>query len=167
MLCSNHCLADIETFTLSVNVHNGQRSVRLYKGNYVEQDSISLDDPSAPQTSTLLAYRPQYEDFHDSGLAGLFVKIEDVFPCTQTYFDYEPVCSVFTREEDGFRKGKRIIKAADIGNNINVFSNGASFGNEAVFALAVEDCPEMNEDCLHSWAQFEIVCMLPCQESSM
>ena len=156
MLCSDHCFADIETFTLSVNVHNGARSVKLYKEYYVEQDSISLEDPSAPQTSTLLAYRPRYDDFHDSGLAGLFVKIQDVFPCTQTFFDYEPVCSIFTREEDGFRKGKRLIKAADIGNNMHVF------GDDSSFAIAVEGCPEMNEDCLHSWAQFEIVCMLPC-----
>ena len=156
MLCSDHCLAGIKTFTLSVNVNNGRRSVVLYK-EYVEQDSISLDNPSDPQTSTLLAYRPQYEDFHRSGLAGLFVKIQDVYPCTESIFDYEPVCSVFTREEDGFRKGKRIIKAADIGNNINVFG-----WDRSTFALAVEGCPEMNADCLHSWAQFEIVCMLPC-----
>ena len=156
MLCSDHCLAGVETFTLSVNVHNGRRSVKLYKEYYDEQDSISINDPSAPQTSKLLAYRPQYDDFHKSGLAGLFVKIQGLYPCTQSIPNYEPVCTTFTRDEDGFRNAKRFIQAADTGGNINVF------GGDSVFALAVEGCPEMNEDCLHSWAQFDVVCMLPC-----
>ena len=155
MLCSDHCLAGVETFTLSVDVHNGRRSVALYKEGE-KQDSISLNDPSAPQTSTLLAYRPQYADLHKSGLAGLFVKIQGVYPCTQGIANYEPVCTTFTRDEDGFRKAKRFIQAADTGNNMQVF------GGDSVFALAVEGCPEMNADCLHSWAQIDIVCMLSC-----
>ena len=155
MLCSDHCLADIETFTLLVHFTQKMREVKLYKEG-IHQDKINLKDPSAPQTSTLLAYRPQYDDFHDSGLAGLFVNIQDVYPCTQSIPNYEPVCTTFTRDEDGFRNAKRFIQAADTGNNMAVF------GGDSVFALAVEGCPEMNEDCLHSWAQIDIACMLSC-----
>ena len=43
-------------------------------------NSISLNDPSAEQNSNFLAYRPDYKDYHSSGLAGLFVDIEKVFP---------------------------------------------------------------------------------------
>ena len=126
------------------------------EGETKDKLTIPINGPSAPQTSTLLAYRPQFEDYHESGLAGRFVKIQDVFPCTQDIANYEPVCSVFTQDEDGFRRGKRLIQAADIGNNIQVV------GGDSVFALAVEGCPEMNADCLHTNVQIEIVCMLPC-----
>jgi hypothetical protein len=119
------------------------------------KDTISLSDPSSDQTSTLLAYRPQYGDLHSSGLAGLFVNIQQVFPCTQTIDNYEPVCNTFSREEDGFRKGKAFIQAGDIGNNIKVFDENS------VYALAVQDCPEMNANCLPNYLQVEIVCMLP------
>ena len=93
ILCSDNCLAGIRTFQLSVNT---TRDVRLILEGKVK-DSINLANPSDPQTSTLLAYRPQYGDYHDSGLAALFVKIQEVFPCTQTITNYEPVCSTFTR----------------------------------------------------------------------
>ena len=155
MLCSDHSLADIETFTLLVNFHYKQREVKLIKEG-LTKDKININDPSAPQTSTLLAYRPQYDDFHDSGLAGLFVKIQDVFPCTQSVSNYEPVCSIFTSDDDGFRRGKRYVQAADVGNNMPVF------GGDPVYALAVEGCPEMNTACLRTHVQIEIVCLLPC-----
>ena len=132
---------------------NTTRDVRLILEGKVK-DSINLANPSDPQTSTLLAYRPQYGDYHDSGLAALFVKIQEVFPCTQTITNYEPVCSTFTREEDGFRQGKAFIQAGDIGNNMPVFGG-------SVYALAVQDCPEMGYSCLPDFLQVEIVCMLP------
>ena len=80
------------------------------------KDTISLTNPADPQDSTLLAYRPKYSDLHNSDLAALFIKIQEVFPCTQKITKYEPVCSTFSREEDGFRKGKAFIQAGDIGN---------------------------------------------------
>ena len=143
-------LAGIRTFTLSVD---SSRGVRLVMEGEVK-DSISLANPSDPQTSTLLAYRPQYSDLHDSDLGALFVKIQDVFPCTRNITNYEPVCSTFSREEDGFRKGKAFVQAGDIGNNIPVFGG-------SVYALAVQDCPELNTSCLPNYLQVEIVCMLP------
>lgn len=51
--------------------------------------------------------------------------------------EYEPVCSTFSQEEDGFRKGKAFIQAGDVGNNMQVFDE------ESVYALAVQDCPEI------------------------
>ena len=117
-------------------------------------DSVSLIDPSTSKTSTILAYRPKYADYHSSNLAAIFVNIKKVFPCTEGISDYEPVCHAFTREEDGFRKGKAFIEAGDIGNNLKVFST-------SVYALAIQDCPELIDDCLPKYLQTEVVCMLP------
>ena len=119
-----------------------------------EKDSISLSDPSTDQTSTILAYRPEYADYHSSGLAGLFVNIKEVFPCLQKIDKYEPVCNIFSREEDGFRKGRAFIEAGDIGNNLKVF-------DDSVYALAVQDCPVMGPNCLPNYLQTEVVCLLP------
>ena len=68
MLCSDNCLAGIRTFTLSVD---SSRGVRFALEGQVK-DSISLANPADPQTSTLLAYRPQYGDLHGSDLGALF-----------------------------------------------------------------------------------------------
>ena len=100
-----------------------------------KKDSISISDPSVSQTSTLLAYRPRYNDMHDSNLAGLFVNIQQVFTCTSTIPDYVPVCDIFTREEDGFRKGNAFIQAADNGNSVGVF------GRASVWGVAVQNLP--------------------------
>ena len=144
------CHAGMRSFTLSVDK---SRNVKLIVEGE-EQDSISLGDPSIGQTSTLLAYRPKYPDYHSSGLAGLFVNIKEVFPCTQKIDQYEPVCSTFSREEDGFRKGKAFIEAGDIGNNLKVF-------DDSVYALAVQDCPVLDGSCLPAYLQVEVVCLLP------
>jgi hypothetical protein len=133
---------------------DGSRNLRIYVDG-VQRDSISLSDPSASQTSSLLAYRPNYDDYHDSGLAGLFVNIQEVFPCTAAINEYEPICTDFTREEDGFRKGNAWIDVGDIGNNINVF------GGKSVWGVAVQTCPEFTPDCFPSYLQTEVVCMLP------
>ena len=147
--------AGIKSFTLSVGA---SREVKLILEDEVK-DSISLEDATKQQTSTLLAYRPEFPDYHDSGLAGLFVNIQEVFPCTREIEDYEPVCNTFSREEDGFRKGKAFIQAGDIGNNIGVFGSDTS-----VYALAVQDCPRLDDSCLPNYLQVEVVCMLPrCQ----
>jgi hypothetical protein len=133
---------------------DGSRNLRIFVEGE-QKDSISLSDPSASQTSTLLAYRPKYPDYHDSGLAGLFVNIQEVFTCTGSITNYEPVCSIFTREEDGFRKGNAWIQAADIGNNIVVF------GGNSVWGVAAQNCPEFTNACFSNYLQIEVVCMLP------
>ena len=146
-----HCITDVRSYQISVDK---SRNVRLFVEGE-QKDSISLSDPSVSQTSTLLAYRPKYHDLHDSNLAGLFVKIQEVFTCTSTITDYEPVCDIFTREEDGFRKGNAFIQAADNGNNIGVF------GGASVWGVAVQNCPEFTNNCFPNYLQFEVVCMLP------
>ena len=54
-------------------------------GYKVGTDIATLNNfnPLTASTSTnnLLAYRPNYQDSHTSGLAALFVNIEGVFPC--------------------------------------------------------------------------------------
>jgi len=84
---------------------------------------ISIANPSQPSTSAdnTLAYRPNYADYHQSGFAGVFLNLEKIFPCGSTG-DKTPLCSVFTYDEDGFRKGKAIIEAQDNGYAIRVFT---------------------------------------------
>jgi hypothetical protein len=120
-----------------------------------KKDSISLSNPSSSQTSTLIAYRPNYNDYHNSGLGAVFFNIQKIFTCTSGIRDYEPVCSVFTREEEGFRKGNAFIAAADIGNNMDIF------GGNSVVAVAIQNCSEFTTDCFSSYLQSEVVCMLP------
>jgi hypothetical protein len=120
--------------------------------------TISSFNPSNSATaSNLLAYRPRYVDLHTSGLAGLFVNLEGVFPCIVGTPEYHPVCKLFTYEEDGFRNGRAAIDAADIGNNFNIFSGG----NQATFGFAFTGCPTFTNDCFPSFSQYSIVCLLP------
>jgi len=73
---------------------------------------ISIANPSQPSTSmdNTLAYRPNFADYHQSGLAGVFLNLERIFPCIS---DKYPICRMFTYEKDGFNSGKAIIEAAD------------------------------------------------------
>ena len=120
--------------------------------------SISNFNPSSSSTaSNLLAYRPNFRDLHTSGLAGMFVNLEGVFPCIAGTPEYHPVCKLFTYEEDGFRNGRAVIDAADIGNNFNVFSGT----NTATFGFAFSDCPTFTNDCFPSFTQYSVVCLLP------
>ena len=133
---------------------DGSRNVRI-KVEGEQKDYISLSDPSASQTSTILAYKPQYNDFHGTKLTTLFVNIKEVFPCLNALTYYEPVCSIFTREEDGFRKGRAFIEAGDSRNDFKIFSGKPAWG------ITVQDCPEFINNCFSHWLQFEVVCMLP------
>ena len=152
--CICYCILDIRSFQISLD---GSRNVRLFVEGE-QKDSISLRNPSSSQTSALLAYRPNYNDYHESGLGALFVSVQDVFTCTAEITNWEPVCNIFTREEDGFRKGNAFIQAADNGIAIPVF------GGKSVWGVAVQNCPEFNNECLSNYLQFEVVCMLPrCQ----
>ena len=56
-----------------------------------------------------------------SGLAGMFVNIEGLFPCIAGPPEYQPVCKLFMFEGDGFRNGHAVIDAANRGNNFNFF----------------------------------------------
>ena len=119
--------------------------------------TIPIKNAAIPRMSSnkLLVYRPNYSDLHRSGLAGIFVNIENVFPCiAKTH--YVPICSVFTSEEDGFRKGKQYIQLGDLGNNVKVFGKRI-----ATYGLAVGGCSLLNERCLPSWVKSTVMCLLP------
>jgi hypothetical protein len=106
---------------------NDRRELKLLAQNHTTlQDSdstelaaVSLTNPSQAMTSSnnLLAYRPRFADYHNSNLAGVFINMEGVFPCLQSLSSYGPICQVVSHEEDGFRSGKALIGAADIGNH--------------------------------------------------
>ena len=121
--------------------------------------TVHLQSGTTPRTSTneILAYRPKYSDFHRSGLAGIFVNIEKVFPCiAKTH--YVPICSIFTSAEGGFRNGKQYIELGDPGNNIKVFGKDI-----ATYGLAVSGCPQLDEYCLPTWLPVSstVMCLLP------
>ena len=120
--------------------------------------TLNSFDPSIASTSTnnLLAYRPNYQDSHTSGLAALFVNIEGVFPCIAGTPEYYPVCEVFTYDEDGFRNGRALIEAADCGNNIQIFG-----GTSATFGFGFSGCSTMTTDCFSYYTEYTIVCLLP------
>ena len=125
-----YLLTDIRTFTLALD---NKRNLKLKT-----QDGVTAVIPlqsgrkSLTSTNNILAYRPNYSD---SGLAGIFVNIEKIFPCIAKT-NYVPICSIFTSEEDGFRKGKQYTELGDLGNNVKVFGK-----NIATYGLAISGCP--------------------------
>ena len=122
---------------------------------------ISIAYPSQPSTSTdnTFAYRPNFADYHQSGLAGVFLNLENIFPCISGEY---PICRMFTYEEDGFNKGKgkAIIEAADSGNNFSVFSCTEDI---LTYGFAFQGCSQLNglDGCLRKYFQRSITCQLP------
>ena len=125
-------------------------------------DSISVSDPAVAVTSTQLAYRPTFSDLHGSGLAGIFINMEAIFPCIAD-FVLGPVCRIFTAEEDGFNQGRPFIESGDIGNDIQIFSTSS---NIATYGFAIQGCTQMDPTCLRSFSQLVIKCLLPRQQCS-
>ena len=113
--------------------------------------NISLANASLPSTSSnnLLAYRPRYNDWHGSNLAGIFINAKEL-TCGSR------MCKIMPHDEDGFNKGKAIIEAGDGGNGFRVFG----FKNTSTYGFAIQDCPEMNRKCLPDLYSFNIVCYL-------
>ena len=104
----------------------------------------------------VIAYRPNYTDTHGSNLGALFVNLGTLFPCLSGT-NVHPACSIFTSEEDGFRGGRPIIQAADIGNNFRIFSSSFNF---ETFGFAVSGCSTFASTCV-SALEVELVCFLP------
>ena len=152
---THHPLTDIRTFTLSLSK---SRNLQLKTQDGVTA-IIPLKSGSSSLTSTnnILAYRPKYSDYHSSGLAGIFVNIEKIFPCIAGT-NYVPICSIFTSEEDGFRKGKQYIELGDLGNHVEVFGK-----NIATYGLAISGCPKLYGawGCLPCYVTSTVVCLLP------
>ena len=115
-------------------------------------------NPSTASTSSnnLLAYHPNFADYHTSGLAAIFVNIQGIFPCLSGRIS-GPICKVFTYEGDGFRNGHAIIESADSSDDF-----GDVFGhNIPTFAFALSGCPTMSDDCFPNSGEYSIVCLLP------
>ena len=140
-------------FTIGVD---DKRIVTLYRKTFQllkEIAKVSLVNPSLSITSSnkLLAYRPRYIDSHGSNLAAIFLNAKKL-TCGSK------MCKILPDEEDGFNKGKAIIEAGDNGNNFRVFN---STTNIPTYGFAIQDCPEMNLNCLPTWYSFNIVCYVP------
>ena len=135
-----------------------ERTVELYHGTLI--DSISLSNPAIDVSSTYLAYRPNYNDVHGSGLAGMFVNMAAVFPCTA---NRAPVCRMFTLEEDGFNGGHVFIESGDGGNNFQIFSTSTYI---PTYGFAIQDCTQMDPTCLPSYYDLDITCLLPREQCS-
>ena len=121
--------------------------------------SISLSDPSQSATSSnnLLAYRPSFMDDHGSNLGAIFLNIRDIFPCTGGTISSNPVlCSLASREEDGFNNGRVLIPTMDL--QFNVFSQTE---NIPTYGVAVQGCPQLNETCLPTSYTFAVTCQMP------
>ena len=138
------------------------RLLRLDSAN--TSSEISLKDPakSAVSSDNLLAYYPKFADRHHSGLAGIFINVEGIFPCIAKLHEETllkgPSCKLFTSEEDGFRDGKAVIELGDAGNG----ELKEVFGSEVIlYGLAISGCPTLTAECLPQYYQNEIMCMFP------
>ena len=144
------------------------RQLQLYATNHSTlqfSDStllaqITILNSSQAQTSpnNLLAYRPRFNDIHNTNLAGVFINLEGVFPCLAPLTDYRPICRVFTEEEDGFRGGRALIESGDIGNHFHIFSSSS---NILTYGIAIQECPEFNATCFPQLHSFAVTCYLP------
>ena len=142
----------------TVELRHLSGSVFSFGGTLI--DSISLSNPAVDVLSTYLAYRPNYNDVHGSGLAGMFINMAAVFPCTA---NRTLVCRMFTLDEDGFNGGHAFIESGDGGNNFQIFSTST---NIATYGFAIQDCTQMDPTCLPSYMQLAITCLLPREQCS-
>ena len=133
---------------------DGKRVVTLYSKIFMSNKTmianISLTNAFLPSTSSnnLLAYRPRYKDWHGSNLAGIFINAKEL-TCGSR------MCKIIPHDEDGFNKGRVIIEAGDGGNGFRVFD---AKKNIPTFGFAIQNCPQMNRDCLPNLYSFNIVC---------
>ena len=118
--------------------------------------TIANTNNAATSSNNLIAYRPNYSDAHSSDLGVLFVNLQSQFPCLSGA-NIHPACSIFTSESDGFRGGKPILQAADIGNNFRIFSSNS---NLETFGFAVAGCSTFASSCVSN-LEVELVCLLP------
>lgn len=122
--------------------------------------SFNLGDGSGARTSgnNLFAYRPRYQDRQSSGLAGMFINLEGVFPCLAPLTTYYPICRVYTDEDDGFRGGNDIIDLGDTGDDVRVFSTT----NEILtYGFAIQNCPTFTTGCWAHYTSIAVACLLP------
>ena len=124
--------------------------------NYL--DILIFENERTDATSTILAYRPRYNlDKHETGLGAIFLNLDGLFPCIANS-DIIPICRRFTRNEDGFFKGKTITEAADRGDDMKIFGNGIK-----TYGFVFESCPYLHTyyGCYPDNFQIVITCFVP------
>ncbi|XP_019861195.1 PREDICTED: uncharacterized protein LOC109589553 [Amphimedon queenslandica] len=131
----------------------------LSSSTFIEQ--INIGNGHYTRKGSYLAYQPKYLDGHKSGLAGIFLNLEKLFPCIAGS-SIIPACGRFTSEEDGFLRGRSILQTGDMGNHIRIFGNSI-----ATYGMAISGCRVLNgkNGCLPPWFHTRITCLLPrsCQ----
>ena len=117
---------------------------------------LSIPNTSNEYTSAnnVIAYRPYYNDVHNSNLAILFFNLEAAFPCLGGM----PICSLFPFEEDGFFRGRPLIQAADTGNHFRIFSGSHSV---KTFGFGFAGCSTFANSCVPDSFELSLVCLLP------
>ena len=133
-------------------------NVYLPSGQH-EQLSLSNSSLSVTSSNNLVAYRPRYQDGHNSNLGALFFNLDGIFPCIASV-TYMPTCEMSTLEEDGFFQGRSFLQAGDAGNNFRIFHTTKYI---KTYAFAVEGCAELNSGCFHTYAEVSVFCLLPRQ----
>ena len=118
--------------------------------------SIPNTDNAYTSSNNMVAYRPSYQDSHNSDLGAVFINLQSLYPCLSGA-NFHPTCSLFTSEEDGFRDGRTIIQAADIGNNFRIFSSTSNF---ETFGFAFQGCSTITTTCVGN-IELDLVCLLP------
>ena len=120
---------------------------------------LSIPNVNLPGTSTdnAIAYRPYFNDVHNSNLAIVFLNLEAAFPCLRDT-DVMPVCNLFTLEEDGFLGGRSLVQAADLGNDFRIFSNSRFV---KTFGFGFTGCRTFATSCVPVSFERSLVCLLP------
>ena len=127
--------------------------------------SVSISNPALANTSSnnLLAYQPNYDDFHsgNSNLGVVFLNLNGIFPCVPS--ETRIPCGVLSLEGDAFSNGRVFLQAIDRGNNFRIFS---STENLYTYGMAVQDCPQLTASCWPAYVERGITCQLPRQYCS-
>ena len=119
----------------------------------ISQLSIANTSNEYTSANNIIAYRPRYNDHHNSSLAILFFNLEAAFPCLRRNL---PPCSLFTHEEGGFLRGRPLIQAADAGNNLRIFGSWVM-----TFGFGFAGCSTFANWCVPNDFELSLVCLLP------
>ena len=139
----------------------------LVTGHTLDEVDISNPSLSATGANNIVSYQPNYQDTTNLGHGGtnttavFFINMKEVFPCIKSLilYRYEPVCKIFTNEEDGFRSFRSIIEAADSGNYFRIFNTTSDI---PTYGFGIQGCAEFTMECLPTHHKFVIVCYSPC-----
>ena len=151
----------VQMLYLSIGAGRRVLSIRKIRGGIFTLgpvlNRITIGNGQTAITSSILAYRPRYNGFHQTRLGAVFLNLERLFPCAGKT-GLVPVCRRFTQEEDGFFKGRTITEAADIGNNMRIFGRDIK-----TYGFVFERCSILSGrvSCLPNHFQTVVTCFLP------